>query len=56
VVLTQTTGLLNHLKPLLCYVMLCYVKRLRDVTTEMKQWRRLVKTVARAQESTAQGT
>jgi len=25
VVLTQTTGLLNHLKPLLCYVMLCYV-------------------------------
>ena len=23
VVLTQTTGLLNHLKPLLCYVMLC---------------------------------
>src|SRR6218665_4167690 len=21
--LTQTTGLLNHLKPLLCYVMLC---------------------------------
>src|SRR6218665_3127611 len=25
VVLKQTTGLLNHLKLLLCYVMLCYV-------------------------------
>ena len=27
----------------------------RDVTTERKHWRRLVKTVARAQELTAQG-
>src|SRR6218665_668851 len=27
VVLTQTMGLLNHLKPLLCYVMLCEVRR-----------------------------
>jgi len=33
VVLTQTTGLLKHLNPLvmLCYVMLCYLSDLWDI-------------------------